>query len=242
MQKTNKPLYKQVEHHNINRELNNINRELKNINRELKNETPKKLDNAHIRIAITGGIGTGKSFVCRHLEEMGFPVFYCDDEAKQIIRNDDAVKNALQKVVGKTLYDENGRLVKRVLADFICASAEHAAKINAIVHPRVRQKFEEWAASQHSLYIYMECALLFEAHFDDLVDYTVTVAVAEHIRLQRLMERDHISEEKAQEWIQLQIPEREKQERADFVIKNDGGEDIAEQIQDIHRKIQNIHR
>ena len=88
----------------------------------------------------------------------------------------------------------------------------------------------------------MECALLFEAHFDDLVDYTVTVAVAEHIRLQRLMERDHISEEKAQEWIQLQIPEREKQERADFVIKNDGGEDISEQIQDIHRKIQDIHK
>jgi len=195
------------------------------------------LDKQHIRIAITGGIGTGKSFVCRCLEQMGFPVFYCDDEAKQIIRSDEEVKQALEQTVGKRLYDDEGRLIKRVLADFICTSPEHAAKINAIVHPRVRQKFQMWAASQHSLYIYMECALLFEAHFDNLVDFVVAIDVPEDIRLKRLMLRDHISAEKAQKWIQLQLPEQEKRERADFVIKNDDSESIKSQIESIHSQI-----
>ena len=83
----------------------------------------------------------------------------------------------------------------------------------------------------------MECALLFEAHFDNLVDFVVAIDVPEDIRLKRLMLRDHISAEKAQKWIQLQLPEQEKRERADFVIKNDDSESIKSQIESIHSQI-----
>lgn len=93
------------------------------------------------RIGLTGGIGSGKSYLCSRLEEKGFRIFYCDDEAKRIIRTDLAVRRELQALVGSHLYDAEGHLVKSVLAGWLCRGREWAARVDAIVHPRVAEAF-----------------------------------------------------------------------------------------------------
>lgn len=96
-------------------------------------------------VGITGGIGSGKSYVCARLEAAGYPVFYCDDEAKRIIRTDSEVRQELRKIVGADVYDAEGRLVKSVLAAYLCRGREYAARVDAVVHPRVARAFKERA-------------------------------------------------------------------------------------------------
>lgn len=180
----------------------------------------KKKTSQSTRIAITGGIGSGKSYVCQRLEQMGFPVFYCDREAKRIIRQSPEVKKQLTALVGEQVYDAEGALNKKVLAHFICQSQQDAEKVDAIVHPQVAKAFEQWAEEQTMSPVFMECALLYESGFDRLVDRVALVVVDEAIRLRRVMQRDSINEEKARAWMALQMPEDEKAARADAIIRN----------------------
>lgn len=204
-------------------------------------------DNASrpLLIGITGGIGSGKSYICRQLAQVGHHVFYCDDVAKQIIRTHADVKRELTALVGDELYDAEGQLVKSVLAAYLCRGTDYSHRVDRIVHPRVAEAFRQQAAlfmprtrpslrcdekqiSLHHLQqlptdgvLFMECALLFESGFDQLVDKSVVVHVSHATQLDRLMARDHISREKAQRWIDLQLSEEEKLRRADYVINNE---------------------
>lgn len=182
---------------------------------------------------VTGGIGSGKSYVCRMLAAAGIPVFYCDDEAKRIIRTDAAVRASLTRVVGEGLYDSAGQLVKPVLAAYLCRGAGSAARVNAVVWPRVAEAWQAWCARQTAPVAVMECALLFESGFDRLTDRTVCVTAPDEVRLGRVMRRDGVSRETALGWMALQLPEAEKCRRADHVVRNDGCADLAAQIRDI---------
>lgn len=173
-------------------------------------------------IGITGGIGSGKSHVCRRLIAMGYPVFFCDDEAKAIIRTDADVRRDLTALVGPAVYDAEGRLDKAVLAAYLCGGCEQAARVDAIVHPRVAERFRQWAEQQTAPLAFMECALLFESGFNRLVAHTAAVVAAEQTRLSRVMERDHVTADKARAWMALQWPEAKKTEQADFLLHNDG--------------------
>ncbi len=215
-------------------------------------DTAAKLKGVHgiTLLAITGGIASGKSTVCRRLEAAGFNIFYCDDEAKRIIRTHPEVRKELKELVGNDVYNAEGQLVKSVLAAYLCRGKECAKRVDAIVHPRVA---EAWAAcvtertsdnanrnntlSTQELprtvtvddlcnlpsasTLVMECALLFESGFDALVNQSVLVHVTSQTQLNRLMQRDGISESKAREWIALQLPEEEKMRRATFILPND---------------------
>lgn len=182
-----------------------------------------------LRIAVTGGIGSGKSYVCRLIEQNGFPVFYCDDEAKRIMRTDTQVRQALTELIGPECYDACGQPVKAVLAHYICADTAHAARVNAIVHPAVGRAFESWAKTHQPGPVFMECALLFEAGFDRYADVTIHIATSQETRLRRVMARDGIAQEKALEWMSLQMSEEEKAHRADRVLHNDEKDDIRKQ-------------
>lgn len=183
------------------------------------------------RIAVTGGIGSGKSYVCRLIEAAGFPVFYCDDEAKRIMRTDAAVRNALTALVGPACYDECGLPVKSELARYICSGPDNAGRVDAIVHPAVGRAFERWADRQPSGAVFMECALLFESGFDRYADLTVLVSAPFEVRVHRVMERDGITREKALGWMALQMPEEEKARRAGRILCNGDGDDIGRQTE-----------
>lgn len=170
--------------------------------------------------AITGGIGSGKSFYCRQLEQAGFPIFYCDDEAKRIIRTSEAVRRELCALVGADVYDAEGQLQKPVLAAYICRGKEFAEQVDAIVHPRVAEAFQTWAAEQAKLHdrVFMECALLYESGFEHLVDEVILVTASQETRVRRVMARDGVTREKALAWMALQLPEEEKMRRAHHII------------------------
>ena len=182
-----------------------------------------------LRLAVTGGIGSGKSFVCRCLEERGIPVFYCDDVAKQLLRTDAEVQHALTALVGPGLF-EGGWLHKELLRDYLHQGNAAADRVNAIVHPRVAEAFRQWckqqAAAGHRL-LCMECALLFETGFDRLVDRTLLVTAPLEVRLSRVMARDGVSREVARSWMRLQMSEEEKARRADILIDNSDSPDFG---------------
>ena len=171
---------------------------------------------------------SGKSAVCRLLRSMGLPVFFCDDEAKRIIRTDPDVRRELTALVGDDVYDGEGRLVKSVLAAYLCRGGAYSARVDAIVHPRVREAYKAWHARQTAETTFMECALLFESGFDRLVDRTVLVHTGDEVRLARLMARDGITRAQARKWMALQMPEEEKLARADIVISNDSTPEALE--------------
>ena len=181
-----------------------------------------------LRLAVTGGIGSGKSFVCRRLEDRGIPIFYCDDVAKQLLRTDTEVQRALSELVGPRLF-EGGWLHKELLRDYLHQGSEAADRVNAIVHPRVAAAFRQWCDSQaaagHRL-LCMECALLFESGFDRLVDRTVLVTAPLEVRLSRVMARDGVGREVARSWMRLQMAEEEKARRADIILDNTDSPDL----------------
>ncbi len=183
-----------------------------------------------MKVAITGGIGSGKSYVCECLKKKGIDVYDCDNAAKRIMRQSLEVRRRLVELIGKDAYD--GDIPnKACIAAFILSSDENARLVNSVVHPAVAQDFIE------SGYRYMECAILFTSGFDKLVDKIICVAAPLEVRISRIMNRDGISKDKAKEWIDCQMSQEEVVKRSDYVIINDGTDDINSQIEEILRRI-----
>ncbi len=177
-----------------------------------------------MKIGITGGIGSGKSYVCKLLKAHGIEVYDCDQAAKRIIRTSEEVRQKLLQLIGS--------LEKADIARFLLESETNAKKIDAIVHPAVFHDFEE------SGYQWMESAILYESGANKLVDRVVVVTAPEEIRIQRVMQRDTISREKALQWMQRQWPQEELRRRADYEILNDGHADLNEQIEALLKRIE----
>ena len=182
------------------------------------------------RIAITGGIGSGKSYVCRMLAEHGIEIYDCDAAAKRLMRTSSELRARLTGLVGSNLYDGE-RLNKPVMAQFLLSSDENQRAVNAIVHPAVGEDFFRSGMK------WMECAILFESGFDKLVDYKICVVAPLEIRLQRIMQRDGLTRQKAMEWISKQMPQEEVSSKCDFVIVNDGVADLQQQIENLNNII-----
>jgi len=177
-----------------------------------------------MKIGITGGIGSGKSYVCKLLKAHGIEVYDCDQAAKRIIRTSEEVRQKLLQLIGS--------LEKADIVRFLLESETNAKKIDAIVHPAVFHDFEE------SGYQWMESAILYESGANKLVDRVVVVTAPEEVRIQRVMQRDTISREKALQWMQRQWPQEELCRRADYEILNDGHADLNEQIEALLKRIE----
>lgn len=193
-----------------------------------------------IKIGITGGIGSGKSYVCRLLETRGIPFFSCDDTARREMTANESLRSELRRLVSPHVYCSDGSLNKPIVRGFLQSSPDNAARIDEVVHPYVRKRWQEWAAAQDSEIVAMECALLFEAQFDNEVDSTVLVSAACDVRVSRVMKRDGVDAETVKRWMEMQMPEEEKRERADFIILNDGTQDLGRQIDNVLNEI--LHR
>lgn len=186
-----------------------------------------------IKIGITGGIGSGKSFFSSRLKEYGIPVFDSDSEAKKLMLVSPFIVSSLKSLLGDNVYID-GKLNKSLIADYIFSSPTNAHKINSIVHPCVKKEFLSWV-NEHfnsgNRIVAIESAILFESGFDDIVDKVVTVHAPLELRISRVMKRDHTSREKVLERINSQMSDDERNQRADFVIENDGLTPLDEQIE-----------
>lgn len=179
-----------------------------------------------VKVAVTGGIGSGKSYVCRLIERRGIHVYDCDSAAKRIMASSDEIKVALCRVVGDDVLSE-GRIDKAVLASYLLKSEKNAQQINRIVHPAVAEDFIS------SGYSWMECAILFSSGFDKLVDKVVCVTAPLEVRVDRIIRRDNISRDNALEWIGRQMPQEKVKTLSDYEIVNDGVLDVDIQIDKI---------
>lgn len=174
-----------------------------------------------ISIAITGGIGSGKSYVSNWLMEQNIPIYNADNEAKRLMLSDVEIRKGLIGLLGEEVYI-NGYLNKDLLVSFLFANPSNAAQINAIVHPRVKVDFLRWLKLQaaHEI-VGLECAILYEAGFEDTVDKVVMVYAPEELRIKRAMKRDNASEEQIKARIAAQMSDEEKCRKADYIIQND---------------------
>ena len=179
-----------------------------------------------MKIGITGGIGSGKSYVCKRLEARGIRVYDCDSAAKRLIRTSADLQQQLKTLVGS--------LEKADMAKFLLESEENAKAIDAIVHPAVFRDFEQSGLQ------WMESAILYESGAIRLVDKAIVVTAPDEVRIRRVMERDNITREKVLEWMSRQLPQEEVRRKADFEIVNDGITDIDKQLDEIiNNKITN---
>ena len=186
-------------------------------------------------IAITGGIGSGKSYVCQLLEKRGIKVYDCDAAAKRLMRTSATLRQQLRQLVGPQVY-RGCILQKRVLAEFLLASEANKQAVNEIVHPAVALDFIE------SDYQWLESAILFDSGFHRRVPFSFVVCVSapDAVRVQRIMARDGISEAKALEWIHRQMPQEQVEAQSDFVIVNDGVAPLEPQVDHLIHQLDSL--
>ena len=172
-----------------------------------------------MKVGVTGGIGSGKSTVCRLFAQRGIAVYDSDREAKRLMSESADLQAAIVRRFGADVYSD-GALDRARLAACVFADAQALADLNALVHPAVLRDFAQWADAQSSPYVVLESAILFEAGLQDCVDRTVAVLAPSELRLQRACRRDHCDEAHIRSRMAAQLSDDELCARADFTMVN----------------------
>lgn len=187
-------------------------------------------------LGITGGIGSGKTTVTNILHLLDIPVYIADIESKRITDTSPTVREKLIKLFGRELYQEN-KLNKPLLASLIFGNEENLTKVNAIIHPEVRNDFDEWVKkNKDKKVVAIESAIMFESGFYKFVDKKITVYTPLEMRIERAMKRDNTPKDKILSRINSQMPDEEKKELSDFVIVNDNKHSLIGQTISLFRQ------
>lgn len=190
-----------------------------------------------LKIGITGGIGSGKSTVCNVFKILGVPVFDADSVAKSLINSNAEIKTGLIELFGKNIYDQDNKVNRKMLADFIFNDNMLMEKTNKLIHPVVRNKFIQWHEQQNSVYVIHEAAILFERGFYKMMDFTILVSAPKNIRIERVVKRDKIQPEMVEARIEKQWPDEEKRNLASLEIVNDNKNLLIPQIIEIDKRL-----
>jgi dephospho-CoA kinase len=192
-------------------------------------------------VGLTGGIGSGKTTVSKIFETLHIPVFYADDEAKKLYHSEEVLNN-ISYLVEENIQDTEGRLNRKKLASILFTDPEKLKKVNAYIHPMVKNVFEDWISnfSSESMYVIREAAILIESGSYKDCDAIILVTAPEELRIERVMNRDGVNKEDVIERIRNQMSEEEKEKYADFIINNDGENPLIQQVLKIHHQL--IHQ
>lgn len=190
-----------------------------------------------LKVGITGGIGSGKTTVCKIFELLGIPVFYADQAAKELMQQDKELKLKLIEKFGADTYLPDGSINRTYLANIVFKDEAQLEALNAIVHPAVFSTFDQWLSKQSTRYVVKEAALLFESGSHRLCDFNVLVQAPEEIRIERVMKRDQITKEQVLGRIAQQMSDEEKSKLADYLLMNDEKELLIPQILNLHEKL-----
>ncbi|WKN33424.1 dephospho-CoA kinase [Porifericola rhodea] len=190
-------------------------------------------------VGITGGIGSGKSLVCKIFLVLGVPVYSSDDRAKWLISHDNVLKQQIIQEFGTDAYNEDGSVNRAYLANTIFKDENKRKVLNALVHPRVGEDFNKWRSDiGGSTYVLKEAALLFETGSYKELDKVINVSAPETLRLQRVLMRDlHRDKQQVESIIQKQWTDSQREELADFTIKNDEQQMLLPAVLKIHEQL-----
>lgn len=190
------------------------------------------------RLGITGGIGSGKTSVCRIFTVLGIPVFSADPVAKEIMDNDTGIRSKLNSIAGKDIYS-NGELDRAELARLIFSDPLLLVRVNELIHPLVFGSFGIWAKQQDTPYVIMEAAILFESGASNLVDRILTVVAPMEQRIERVIRRNNLTYEQVCQRIKSQISDEERIRQSDYVISNSENDMIIPAVLKVHNDIMN---
>lgn len=194
-----------------------------------------------LKVGITGGIGSGKSWVCRIFQQLGVPLFEADLEVKKLYATDAGLKAELLAAFGSQTYQANGEINTQFLKEVLVDSRKRDL-LNKIVHPRVFEHFYEWSQNQNAPYVIKEAAILFESGADKTVDKTVGVFAPLEVRIARVLERDARTREDILAIISLQLPDEALRAKVDYQILNDNQHAVITQVRDLHHVLCNESR
>jgi dephospho-CoA kinase len=190
-----------------------------------------------LQAGITGGIGSGKSLVCKIFQCLDVPVYDADSRAKALMNRDEVLVNQIKKEFGEDAYSD-GTLNRKHLGEKAFGNPDKLKMLDSLVHPRVALDYEQWVKQQSHPYVIKEAALLFEAGSYKSLDKIIVVSAPEDLRIKRVIVRDHHrSEQMIRDIIKNQMPESEKLDRADFVIVNDESQLVIPQVIAIHQHL-----
>jgi len=190
------------------------------------------------KVGITGGIGSGKTTVCKIFELLGIPIYYADDRAKALIVKNEAVRSKLIATFGEATYLPDGSYNRTYIANIVFADKKELEKLNNIVHPAMYQDGLDWHNAQEGVpYTLKEAAILFESKGHLQMDKSILVVAPEDIRIERVLKRDKTSVEAIKARIDKQLPDAEKIKLADYIILNDGNAPLVPQVLKIHDKL-----
>ena len=189
------------------------------------------------KVGITGGIGSGKTTVCKVFEVLGIPVFYADTVAKTIMVEDQQLIEGIKSTFGMDSYFKDGTLNNKHIADIVFQNQTALEKLNALVHPAVFRAFDEWEKGISSAvpYTLKEAALLFESGSYKMCDTTILVTAPLTLKLKRVIHRDGVSEEQVRARMDKQMSDEEKQKMANHFIVNDEKQSIIDQVMELHQ-------
>ena len=187
-----------------------------------------------MKVGITGGIGSGKSTVCRLFAQKGIAVYDSDAAAKRLMQEDGALRRQLAGRFGEGTF-RNGVLDRAYLAGIVFADPQALADLNALVHPVVMRDFDAWAARQEGSYVILESAILFEAGLEGCVDKTVAVLAPRELRIERTCRRDGCGADQVVRRIAAQLDDDALSARADYVVVNIFEEDLEPAVVKLDR-------
>jgi dephospho-CoA kinase len=189
-----------------------------------------------LRIGLTGGIGSGKSTVARIFEVLGIPVYNADAASKKLMQENKELVAKIKNAFGEQAY-KDGILDRKYLAEIVFVNSEKLNLLNSLVHPATIKDAAEWMSKQSSPYSIKEAALIFESGSEKYLDYVIGVQAPLSLRLQRTIDRDHITIEQVKARMNHQMDEEQKMRLCNYVIVNDEQELLIPQVLELHGKL-----
>ncbi len=191
-----------------------------------------------IQIGITGGIGTGKSTICKVFASLGVPINDADELAKSIITTDLELKSELVKHFGEDTFLKDGSYNRSYISNIVFNDKQKLATLNSLIHPKVIEHSKIWAQKHNHLpYVIKEAALMFESGSYKNNDYNIVVESPIKLRIERICKRDNVTEEMANKKILSQMGDEERRKLADLIIYNDNHQSVISQVMHIHNNI-----
>ncbi len=188
------------------------------------------------KIGITGGIGSGKTYVASVFQSLGIPIFNADIQAKKIMTSSKKLIKLLKEEFGNDIYKDSD-LNKEKLASIVFSNSDKLQKLNSLVHPIVKEEFNNWCKKQTSPYVIKEAAILFESNSHIGLDAVICVSAPLDLRMRRLLNRDDYSKKEIKKRIENQISQEEKEKLSDYIIVNDEKDLLLPKIIKFHKEL-----
>lgn len=189
------------------------------------------------KIGLTGGIGVGKTYVSKIFQNLGYPVFNADIQAKKCLVEDKDLIKKIKNTFGSAIY-KGGELQKKELANIVFNNIQKLDQLNKLVHPVVKKRFSNWCKKQDASLVIKEAAILFESDSHLGLDAVICISCPETIRVERVQKRDQMSKDEVLNRINKQMPQTEKEKLSNYVIVNDGSQLLLPQIVNILKEME----